>query len=368
MSSVEPASRAEYVEPPDMERRLTAGWPLIQARLQTSSQRRRTRPMIASIAAAAAVVLAMTAYFLFTPPPSAPWVGTSLITATDTVAVHLNDGTEITAKPGSELLRLHESNRSIAVRMARGRATFDVKPDAERAFVVWAEDIEVRVIGTRFSVERQNHTVVIRVDRGSVDVRDEQEVYRLTAGDERRFTVAPAITEDSVVEDTPSEPPPKLGKKPRDSKSGRHEHRKNPSRTEIQPNSNAAQKRSSARSIFLRAQTLRAKGRIEAAVRAYQRMLNVFPNDSRAPLAAMEIGRLKMDALQDYEGAIHALERAAYHSVDSPLREDAMARIVRAYDRLSRRSDCERAQNAYLEAFPTGRYLSDVRRHCRWRR
>ncbi|MEL7367605.1 MAG: FecR domain-containing protein [Myxococcota bacterium] len=363
MSAVDPSARAQHVEPPEMERRLNAGWPLIEARM-AASRRKRSRPMAAGMVAAAALAIVTTTYFLFAPAPSAPWVGTSLITATDTVAVHLDDGTEITAKPGSELLRLHESPRSIALRMARGRATFDVKPNAERAFIVWAEDIEVRVIGTRFSVERQSDTVVIRVDRGSVDVRDEQDVYRLTAGDERRFVVPPTEADEDLPSETTSNETPKRRVKPRRRKVEKRDA-PDPPEARRKNNTEDLQARASARSIFLRAQTLRAKGRIEAAVRSYQRLIRDFPDDNRVQLAALEMGRLKMDALQDYEGALPALQMAAYHGVDSPLREDAMARIVRAYDRLSRRSDCERTQNEYLAAFPAGRFVSDVRGRCR---
>jgi transmembrane sensor len=56
------------------------------------------------------------------------------------------------------------------VRLLRGRAWFDVKPDRAAPFRVIMEDVEARVLGTAFAVERRAADSVVTVERGRVAV------------------------------------------------------------------------------------------------------------------------------------------------------------------------------------------------------
>jgi hypothetical protein len=71
-----------------------------------------------------------------------------------------------------------------------------------------------------------------------------------------------------------------------------------------------------------------------------------------------------MDRLGDLAGAVQALERAVQLAPGSGFREDAMARLVTAYAASGRNSECTRARDAYLAAFPAGVHRDAVTRGC----
>ncbi|MFC4313758.1 FecR family protein [Steroidobacter flavus] len=60
------------------------------------------------------------------------------------------------------------------VNLVRGRAWFDVQHDSSRPFFVRAGDVDVRVVGTAFAVERRGSAVVVTVERGKVAVADKK--------------------------------------------------------------------------------------------------------------------------------------------------------------------------------------------------
>jgi hypothetical protein len=58
-----------------------------------------------------------------------------------------------------------------------------------------------------------------------------------------------------------------------------------------------------------------------------------------------------MDVFDDAPAAIEPLERAIAARV---FREDAMARLVRAYDESGQEARCRAMRERYLEAYPNG--------------
>ena len=72
----------------------------------------------------------------------------------------------------------------------------------------------------------------------------------------------------------------------------------------------------------------RRAGRMREAADAYAALLASYPDDARAGLSAFELGRIRMDALDDEAGAIEALERSLAAGTAASFHEDALARIV----------------------------------------
>ena len=63
--------------------------------------------------------------------------------------------------------------------------------------------------------------------------------------------------------------------------------------------------------MFARANVARRAGMMAEAAKAYADVIARFPNDdSRAAIAAFELGRIRMDALSDPRGAIKAFNRS----------------------------------------------------------
>lgn len=82
----------------------------------------------------------------------------------------LEDGSEITLNANSKVqVTYYRKQRHVA--LLQGEAIFNVTKDTERPFVVDAGNARVKVLGTRFSVNKLSRLVRVSVDHGSVQVQ-----------------------------------------------------------------------------------------------------------------------------------------------------------------------------------------------------
>jgi FecR protein/Tetratricopeptide repeat len=99
----------------------------------------------------------------------------------------LDDGTTILLDPGASGQVMEARSDYVRFELRRGRALFDVTPNAHRSFHVAASGYDVRVLGTQFTVELSALTQEVRVsvERGSVSVLPpgEAEAVLLGPGD-----------------------------------------------------------------------------------------------------------------------------------------------------------------------------------------
>jgi transmembrane sensor len=340
MNESERLDRRALVAPPEDTRRDDDNWVAIDARLAPPSRPRWIAP-VGLVAVAAAALLAFVAFGRERVPA---WSGTTLVAGGTSAAVALEDGSEIVAAPGARLERTSTSADEVRVALRDGSATFEVARNPARTFVVEANDVEVRVVGTRFVVRRELGGVVeVRVERGAVDVVVRGEVHRLRAGQSRRV--------EPVVEATVDEPPTEAVEVP----AKRSTRARRVERTE---------RREEPREAFDAARTARREGSTREAAALYERFLNDFPRDERAGLAAFELGRLRMDSLSDPRGAANAFGRALELAPRSPFAEDARARLVDAHGRAGDHASCERSRARYLALHPEGRHVEAMRRAC----
>ena len=256
----------------------------------------------------------------------------------------LPDGSTIDADADADVELVTKQRDLVRIALHDGTATFDVTRDPERRFVVVAGDVEVRVIGTRFSVTRTAAEVSVAVTRGLVEVAIGDDVRRLAAGE--RWSRA--VEDDELAAAEPAE-------------RGRAAKRVRRRAPRAEPTAEPAP---TAADDFEAAVALRREGSAPDAARAFAAFLTEHSSDARAPLAAFELGRLRMDALGDRSGAVTALERAVRTTASAPFRQDALARLVRLYDDLGRTAQCARAREQYLDAYPTGPHAADVRARC----
>jgi tetratricopeptide (TPR) repeat protein len=119
-----------------------------------------------------------------------------------------------------------------------------------------------------------------------------------------------------------------------------------------------------ARAIFQRANLARRAGQMSDAADAYAELLRKHHNDRRAGLSAFELGRIRMDALDDPRGAVKAFTQALRLSPDAGFREDALARIVFAQDALGQRVACKNARDRYLAGYPQGVHVASLTARC----
>jgi transmembrane sensor len=325
--------------------------------------------------------------FFFWPTERTPslWENAALETAGDNLMVALKDGSRMELGAETRVLLNESEPSAVNVSLQRGRVECDVVPKRDRRFSVVAAGIEVRVTGTRFSVEvaPRGDRVVVEVMRGSVEVRrpgNEEPLRRLGSGE--RWSAELSLAEAAVAADSLNAPgsvgisagtvdavgkaapssaldpgtvaEPSLGQS-------------DPSPAQppaVRESVPAPSVEPEAKELLEQANAARRDGNVVAAAEGYERLLKLYPNDGRAGLAAFELGRLRMDRFHDFPGAATALKRAVTLAPGSGFREDAMARLVDAYQAMGAGEQCARAKRAYLDGYPQGVHAAKVKRAC----
>jgi TolA-binding protein len=329
-------------------------WSGISARLE---QRKPARRWVWMTAGAMAVAAAGAFAFVASERGPSPWEGAAFETEHAPLTVALADGSSMRLDSSSRVEVSGSEEQGVHLALKRGRIECKVTHRRAPSFIVTADGVEVRVVGTRFSVESrrdaEERRVEVRVDEGAVEVRSPGrpgEVERVEAGRTwsqviRTDPVAGARAEPAPAQAVPEAQPSSAPV---------------PNVPEAKPEAKPA----GARELLEEANEYRREGRLAEAARSYESLLARHPNDGRAGLAAFELGRLRMDRLGDLPGAIQALERAMTLAPGSGFREDAMARLVTAYGRSGNNARCTRARDAYLKRYPEGVHRQTVAKQC----
>jgi len=374
-------------EPDDAE----VAWRALQARM-LDARRARTRrrlwlalPTFTLAAAGALIVAASLRRQSERAAEQAIEVGRPFESADAEVALALPDGIQVDLDRRSRVRLESVAPEEIRVALSKGSARFDVEPHRPRRVVVNADDVEVRVVGTRFRVTRieaaapeDEARIEVAVERGVVEVRERQhagEPHRLRAGE--RFSM-PAISTgaetggdraagdgDAVSEGAGATKP--IGEAPVAPVARLASATRTSSPTEISAaivTPRRATTAATARALLERAQIAWRAGRMNEAAADYAEVLDRHPADPRAALAAFELGRIQMDQLGDLTAATASFERALHLAPRASFQEDTLARLAQANDRLGQRADCRRARQRYLRDYPNGLHVARVSDLC----
>lgn len=166
-----------------------AGSHLVPGWLQRSRRGlHRRRRQVRSVATIALALVAM-AYMAWAPPIGDPGVSVEAMLAhpvrVDVRRTRLSDGSVVElAARSSVAMRYTGSVRLVELR--GGEAYFDVAVDHERPFVVMAEGISVRAVGTAFNVRKAKGEVVVTVAEGTVDVYRAERAKDVGSNDDPR--------------------------------------------------------------------------------------------------------------------------------------------------------------------------------------
>jgi transmembrane sensor len=319
-----------------------------------------SRGLSLAVAAAIAGVCVVVATHVIRKPPVVA-EGSMVGNGAESTSAALSDGSKVEVERGGQVRVVKDRLDETRVEVLGGRADFEVTKRPGRPFVASVRGVEVRVVGTRFSTEldltRPPGLVHVRVRRGVVEVRRRvgDTPTRLGAGDAIDVPIAPVPPLVPAVDsasagaganpssaDVPPAPPP------------------------IPPVTPAisAVPPVGASSLFNSARAARAVGNVEGAAKLYAALLKQFPSDERAGVAALELGRLRMDAQRSYRPAAEAFRRAIAAAPNEGVREDALARLIAVLDAMHESDGCQRERARYLQRYPRGLYVSQVGRAC----
>lgn len=394
---------AEYVKPPEVSTAaLHLEWHEVRRRVK---QRRQMR---VGLSVVALLVAGVVAAFVLRAQAELLTPGRTIVTQSAEKTLRLAEGSKVMVASNTGLeLQSADANEVLLV-LDHGRALFDVEKNPKRKFIVKADSVEVRVIGTRFTVQRDGAQVSVNVERGIVEVRDGESVKRLERGaswsrtpsavvgaleaaDDEEFVDADDAVEEPTA--TPGKSAPvrkrkvKRSKKPTVVKEvvedvpvvtgaprdvgpgggfgpgpvGDENDTLAKAPDSPLPPMKAAEPNPA--DMFAAAMRARSDGKSKEAIVGFQQVCERWPSSAYAPMSAFEWGRLALDTQGDARQAARAFERTLELATSASLIEDALARLTEAYSRFDVGS-CRRAQADYLKRFPGGPHVRAVTQAC----
>ncbi len=352
---------ADYVQVTDPDAKPSEGqWQAVFEGARRVQRRRRTVKTLAGISM-------VTGLLVFGWSALHPTHSESPRLAANTGAsFRLTDGSEALGAADARLLLLADTAQEQRLSLEHGRATFDVVPRRQGAFVVVARNVEVKVVGTRFSValDDRHQAVTVDVEQGIVEVSQPGLApRRLTRGDYWDSSLGAsvaAVTSPDTAPATSAQPPEPLtavsALAPTTSASAA------PQSSSQGPLS--ADTTRKLQELFATASRARAHGDWTAAREALSAIVARDPKGELGSLAALELGRIELQQGGSSGAAARSLERSLKADPHSPLREETLARLVQAYEQAGQTQPCRQARERYRREFPKGALATSVAKRC----
>lgn len=361
---------SEHIQYTVTDREVDESWQRLDSALRP--ERRFSKPLVfAGVAVALVAVVIGVMSLRRAPSEGVLEAGAVLAAGTAPLQTTLREGSSVRADAASKGALEVANASEVRVRLDEGSMHFDVARNPSRRFVVKAGRVEVRVIGTAFTVRRSTPvaSVSVTVDRGIVEVwiGDVQRAV-LNAGQTWNEPVETA----AVVESEP-EPAIEVVDEPvveREQPTKRAAPIKKKSVTKAAPTESPAPTVSTPAlpddpsTLFRVALDARRAGRAREAADAFTDFLSKFPDDSRSGLVLFELGRLQMDQLHSSSDAVKSLERAIAKAPQGSYAEDAMARLVQLHHDRKEATACREARDGYLKRFPAGVHAATLAALC----
>jgi len=250
----------------------------------------------------------------------------------------LADGSSAHLSAGAEVVAVEQSQKVVRLEQRLGSVRYDVRPDSARRFSVLSHGVEVRVVGTVFSVAVEAGAVQVSVERGRVAVTSGAREVDLAAGESLR--VARGFDAKAVAP-TDAQPSPAAVSA---------EHRE----SVLPPSETVA-------SLLAKADAARARGDQAAAERAFATIVGQHSQDPRAQSAAFSLGRLQR-ARGNFSAAATTFKALRQKVPNGPLAEDASAEEANAWA-LAGQSELSRSAAAqYVKRYPEGAHAGRMQR------
>lgn len=291
--------------------------------------------------------------------------------------VLFDDGSRIELGNSARLDLLESTPRAFALALRTGEARFSVKPGGPRTWKIECGPVTVEVVGTQFTLTRDDARLRVSVEHGAVIVSGApvpDHVVRLGASDTIVIALsrAEAATSGAVARAAEPAPAPEERVAPVASAAGSAvalERRAPPLPAAAAPIADAgAQVITSleppvtARTWLARADDARVAGRFEQAAQILETVVTTYGSDPSAPLAEFSLGRLYLDSLGNPALAATHFSRALTRGLPAALSQDAYARLVEAHAKAGNASAANEVAERYRAQYPMGRRLADVNR------
>jgi transmembrane sensor len=312
-----------------------------------------------------------------------------IVAGEDARTLSFSDSTNVELAPGSSMFVDELRSNGANVVLERGEVTLSVHHEHDTSWQVSAGPYAVHVTGTEFSVEWEPSTayLAVEVDEGSVRVEGpEGAIANLRAGDslvrERgKATIEPeqllapvepgqpdpvasntqpdpvvdAVDEDRAIADKLDKPIEKPAKGPSwTTHFDNADYQAAWQLLDEQPGGiHGAAKRADAGSLLDLADVARFTKHHDDATKLLEQLRDRFPGSDEAGEAAFTLGRIAADRGSLAKAASY-LEQYLDERPTGSLVDDALGRLMDAYEALERTDDAKATAERYLARFPKG--------------
>jgi transmembrane sensor len=286
--------------------------------------------------------------------------------------VLFDDGSRIDLGNTARLDLLESTSRTFAVALRTGEARFKVNPGGPRAWKIECGPVTVEVVGTQFTLTREDGSLRVSVEHGAVLVSGApvpDHVVRLGASDTIVVPLSSPAEPTASAPDTHlpamvAEAPPTVVAAAAVVERPRAVPEAPSAATAPDAGVHAAtpEPQISARAWLAVADDARVAGRFQEAAQILENVVSTYGSDPSAPLAQFSLGRLYLDSLGSPALAATHLSGALARGLPASLTQDAFARLVEAHARAGNPRAANEVADRYRTLYPMGRRLSDVNR------
>ena len=280
----------------------------------------------------------------------------------------LRDGSVVMPlSPTSRLVAKSVSRQLVDLELVAGSAHFDVAPDPEREFRVGAGGVEIVVVGTKFTVERQGERTIVAVESGKVRVTWERGQQLLEPGERGSFPpfetaqASPARAPETPLPEAPTVQPRVAPAPPGADWRALANHEKFAAAYRVLHDKAKPLTPTSIDDLLLAADVARRSGHAVDSAPYLERALALHASDARSAVVAFTLGRVRLADLDDPAGAAAAFARARAAAPQGPLAEDALAREVEARFRSGDKLRAHALAEEYVKTWPSGSRMGAVR-------
>jgi transmembrane sensor len=282
----------------------------------------------------------------------------------------LADGSvaEVTTPQGSLAVDINLPDH-VSMRLAAGAAHFEVVPNTQRRFSVFAGGVEVVVVGTVFDVERSDDRVHVAVSHGKVRVRTATGTAFVQGGEARWFESSKRAEEVAPVPVREAHrPQPSAAAKARasaraaesESNAWRDLSRTGDYDAAYQLLAHGAQVANDPESLMEAADAARLSNHPETAALYLQKVIVQHRSSPATPLAAFTLGRVLLERLGRPAEAAEAFATARELAPRGSLAQDALAREVESWSKAGHAKEAYDRSRTFMERYPDSRRLRVV--------
>ncbi len=282
--------------------------------------------------------------------------------------VALRDAGYAFLAPSAELMIDDGNHQEVKISQTIGKVRYEIERQRTREVVVRADHVEVRVLGTVFTVDLEDRLITVDVERGSVRVNSDARSLELKSGE--TFTTGrrskKQVHAHSNAPSSPELPPARIDDESnKDSASTRPLAPENDSRSALKPSASVPEvprKRlpDDLEEDLKLADDARRKGDLRLAADILHNAVKKHTSSPILPAALFTLGNIELST-GNPRAAARAYEECRRSAPRGPLAEDALANAADSWEKAGDNFRAKKTARLYLDRYTEGMHASRMR-------